>query len=217
MKLGAVETELQFLYRGGAPPMVPTELANLALAGSRRYEIVDTYFDTSGLALRRAGCTLRIRQVEDVEKPMLTWKGSSDRKQDVKRRPETEVPLDRLPVSPDALVAALRRLDLWKVIRKSGGLDSDTELLEIGRLRNDRSAHTYARGLHRLELTWDRLEYPTGPEQVRLEIEVKSDLAGKYLKTAKAELKALFDGGLRKPGRGKASELCHRLYPELVT
>ena len=48
----SVEIELQYLYTGDEPLMVPAELANFALAGSAIFDIRDTFFDTGDLELR---------------------------------------------------------------------------------------------------------------------------------------------------------------------
>jgi hypothetical protein len=72
------------------------------------------------------------------------------------------------------------------------------------------------RGLHRLELTWDQLEFPVGPPETRVEVEVKSKLAERYLAQAEEDLRSLFEDDLEAPPRGKVRELCTRLYPELV-
>ena len=66
----AVEIELQYLYLGSAPPLVPTELAGFTLAESQSFAILDTYFDTDALELRRAGCSLRVRQAHNLPAPV---------------------------------------------------------------------------------------------------------------------------------------------------
>ena len=43
-----MEVELQYVYGGDAPPMVPTRLADLELAGSAHFSLLDTYYDTDG-------------------------------------------------------------------------------------------------------------------------------------------------------------------------
>lgn len=89
------------------------------------------------------------------------------------------------------------------------------ELHAIGQITNERSRHAYVQGLHRLELTWDQLEYPVGPPETRVEVEVKSKFAKRSL--AEKELNELFKADLEAPARGKVRELCTRLYPELVS
>jgi inorganic triphosphatase YgiF len=212
----AGEIELQYVFDGDDPPVVPVELADLILARSENRDLLDTYYDTADLELRNAGCTLRVRQTEDETPPVLTWKGSSRRSGRAKERKEVELPLRRPVKDGEELVEVLRHYKLWREVRKAADLSDDAELREIGRLRNRRSAHTYASGLHRLELTWDRLEYPTGPAESRLEVEVKSDATRRYLARVADELEKVYGSALVKPRRGKVKELCIRLYPELA-
>jgi hypothetical protein len=51
-----VEVELQYVYRGNFPPVVPIVLAGLELRRSTPLALVDTYFDTETLDLRRSRC-----------------------------------------------------------------------------------------------------------------------------------------------------------------
>ena len=74
----------------------------------------------------------------------------------------------------------------------------------------------YANGLHRLELTWDRLAYPIGPPETRLEVEARNEAAARFLDRVDEELRGLFGKSLRPASQGKSRELCERLYPELL-
>lgn len=214
---GDVELELQYLYEGEQEPVVPTRLGDMVLAGSRYLHVVDTYWDTAGLDLRRKGCKLRVRQLDGAAQPVLTWKGASRRGKDgAKRRQEVEVPLPAaVPADGEELARLLRRYRLWALVRKTAGA-GDLELREIGQLRTERSAHTYVNGLHRLELAWDRVQFPTGPDQVRLEVEMKSGTAASRLTRARDRLGELFGDDLVDRPRGRMRELCARLYPDLV-
>jgi inorganic triphosphatase YgiF len=211
-----MEVELQYLYRGDAPPIVPTRLADLALAGSDHFRLTDTYFDTEELDLRQAGCSLRVRVSDDGRRTRLTWKGRSRRHKSGKRRTEVEVPIEGVPDEPDMLAPLLERHGIDRLIGDSCRLEKPFDLHAIGQIRNERSRHTYVRGLHRLELTWDQLEFPVGPPETRVEVEVKSKLAERYLAQAEEDLRSLFEDDLEAPPRGKVRELCTRLYPELV-
>jgi inorganic triphosphatase YgiF len=213
-----MEVELQYIYAATTPPTVPIELAHLTLAGSETVGIVDTYFDTEELTLRRAGCSLRTRIADNYPSPRLTWKGPSkrSRRHNGKKRAETEFPLDSIPETGTELLLVLQRHRLWEQICDSAEIDAEPALHPIGQLRNHRSTHTYVHGLHRLELSWDRLEFPVGPDQIRLELELKSDHTELYLEQADAELRRLFGDDLVPAERGKVRELCDRLYPELA-
>ena len=62
---------------------------------------------------------------------------------------------------------------------------------------------------------WDRLRFPLGPPQIRLELETKNDHAGRFISDFDRELREIFNGHLSDAEYGKAKELCVRLYPEL--
>src|SRR3954451_5702915 len=205
-----MEVELQYLYTGSAPPQVPALLATLPLGSSSRFLLVDRYFDTEDLALRRSGHSLRVRVADNDPAPRLTWKGPATRDglRSEKRRHEIEFPVELLPGSGDELVGLLLEHGLWERICKASELDGGAALHQIGELRNRRSSHQYEHGLHLLELSWDHVEYPLGPEEVRLEVELKSAFAERYLEQADAELRALFGSDLTTPERGKVRELC---------
>ena len=215
------EVELQYVYRGDGPLVIPVELASLTLATSERFDVVDSYFDTKQLDLRRAGCSLRVRQSGNEPLPILSVKGPSKpdakRGHNGKKRREIEAPVESIPQEPDELAEVLRQVELLDVVRAAAGLADDAVLCHIGLIRNDRSTHRYVNGMHELELTWDRLEYPVGPGQTRVELEVKWEHAERALARADAELRELFGDDLVQAERGKVRELCERLYPELVS
>ena len=94
-------------------------------------------------------------------------------------------------------------------------LGANPALALIGELENRRSTHDYVQGLHRVELCWDRLRFPLGPTQIRLELETKNDYAGRFISDFDRELREIFNGDLSDAEYGKAKELCVRLYPEL--
>ncbi len=213
-----VEIELQYLYRSSDPLLVPAELAGFALAGSSSFEIVDAYFDTAELALRRAGSSLRIRRQTSLPAPVLTWKGPSTRRPDgAKERDEVEIPLDHVPVDGSGVASQLERFRLWEQVTAATAITPATPLEGIGELRNRRSAHLFVQGLHQLELTWDRLTYPAGDPEVRLEVEVKRQGAARFLAAVDAELRALYGKKLAPTPYGKSHELARRLYPEAFT
>jgi inorganic triphosphatase YgiF len=211
----AVEIELQYLYRSTDPLLVPAELAGFALGGSMSFEIVDAYFDTADLALRRAGSSLRIRRQTNLPAPVLTWKGPATRRPDgAKEREEVEIPLDHVPADGRDVAAQLERFRLWDGVSAMTSVTPDVALEGIGELRNRRSAHLYVQGLHQLELTWDRLTYPVGKPEVRLEVEVKRRGAAGHLAAVDAELRSLYGKRLAPTPYGKSHELARRLYPE---
>jgi inorganic triphosphatase YgiF len=211
-----VEIELQYLYRSTEPIVVPTELAGFALAESLTFEIIDRFFDTADLELRRAGCSLRVRRQSNLPHPLLTWKGPSERREDgARQREEVEVPVDHVPADGAEIVDLLRRYSLWDVVRDTAGIGDDAEIEPIGELKNRRSSHLYVQGMHRLELTWDRLTFPVGEPQVRLEVETKRRGSARFIADVDADLRRLFGKRLSRAEHGKAKELCVRLYPEV--
>ena len=212
-----MEIELQYVVADGIQPTVPVELAGLTLARCESVAVTDTYFDTEDLELRKAGCSLRVRVTDRDPTPQLTWKGRAHRRRGNGRvRSEIELPLESFPDTPDELARLLARHGIDDLVTEAVGAALIGELRPIGRLSNQRSRHTYVQGLHRLEVTWDRLEFPVGPEEVRVEVEVKSRHAARHLDLADAELRELFGDALRPARRGKVRELCERLYPELM-
>ena len=70
-------------------------------------------------------------------------------------------------------------------------------------------------GLHRLELAWDRITYPVGEPEARLEVEAKRQRAARFLADVHAELLKLYGKKLVPAPHGKAKEMCRRLYPEM--
>jgi hypothetical protein len=215
-KAHPVEVELQYVYQGKTAPLVPTRLADLELGRSTHFSLLDTYYDTADLDLRRNGCSLRIRQSDGAVLPRLTLKGPSRQRGGAKARYEAEMEIAKLPGEIEDIRNLLRALDLLGQLEGLTPAARGQELHAIGALRNRRSEHRYEHGLHRLDLTWDELEFPTGPPQTRLEVEAHSDVAERLLEQAAGELTALFGDDLQLPERGKTRELCERLYPELL-
>jgi inorganic triphosphatase YgiF len=212
-----VEIELQYLYQSNEPMMVPAELAGFALAESLSFEIVDSFWDTQELRLRLAGCSLRVRRQSNLPHPILTWKGPSERREDgARQREEVEVPIDHVPADGADLVAALRRYSLWELVAPPASLPDDVELDNIGELRNRRSSHLFVQGLHRLELAWDRISYPAGEPERRLEVEAKRQRAARFMADVDRELRTIYGKHLAPAPHGKAKELCLRLYPDIL-
>jgi uncharacterized protein YjbK len=208
-----MEIELQYLYTGDEPLVVPAELASFALATSEIFDIRDTFFDTPSLGLRAAGCSLRIRRQSNKPTPFFTWKGPSVRREDhAREREEIEFPVDHIPVDGAEMSEMLHAAKLHKKVK--GALGALPDLAVIGELENRRSSHEYVQGLHRVELCWDRLRFPLGPTQIRLELETQSSAAGRFIGAFDRDLRALFGKRLVEAEHGKAKELCVRLYPE---
>src|SRR4051794_34704574 len=142
-----VEVELQFEFRGKGRLVVPISLCDLELRRSRAMSILDTYYDTTSLDLRRCGCSLRVRQAENVVRPLLTLKGPSRRRGGAKRRYEAEVQIDQLPADISDMSSLLRDSGLLGELERLAG-SATPELVPIGEIRNRRSQHRYEHGLH---------------------------------------------------------------------
>ncbi|MBM3680715.1 MAG: CYTH domain-containing protein [Actinobacteria bacterium] len=209
-----MEIELQYLYTGDEPLVVPAELGSFTLATSELFDIRDTFFDTPALDLRTAGCSLRIRRQSNAPTPFFTWKGPSVRRSDhAREREEIEFPVDHIPTDGAEMAEMLHAAKLHKKVK--GALGDLPELAVIGELENRRSSHDYIQGLHRVELCWDRLRFPLGPPQIRLELETQSSASGRFIAAFDQELRSMFGKRLVEAEHGKAKELCVRLYPEL--
>lgn len=212
----SMEIELQYLYTGSEPLVIPVELAGFALANSASFDIRDSFFDTGSLALRRSGCSLRIRRQSNLPSPVLTWKGPSTRRADrAREREEIEAPVDHIARDGMEAVEMLRTAGLYD--RIAAILEGDVRLAMIGELENRRSTHDYVQGLHRVEMCWDRLRFPLGPTQIRLELETQSEASGRFIRAFDEEIRALYGKDVSDAEYGKAKELCVRLYPELFS
>jgi putative Mg2+ transporter-C (MgtC) family protein len=206
----AEEVELQYVYRGDDRAVVPVKLAGALLSRSRSVEIVDVYFDTDELLLRRARCSLRVRQ-ETARPPQLIWKGPSEQAGGAKRRDEREAPVDRVPRSGHDVRMLLHQVELWDTASRSVPALEGRELRPLGELHNQRSVHDDIGGSRLLELVSDRLTYPTGEPETRVEAEAESHSAATMLEQVDAELRAHFGQDLVRAERGKAKELCVRV------
>jgi inorganic triphosphatase YgiF len=212
-----MEIELQYLYSTAPRLVIPTELADFDLEESRRATILDSFWDTEQLALRRAGSTLRIREQSGSSSAVLCWKGVATRRDDgAKQRQEVEIPLESIPDDDAQMQRILQEHRLVELIRADSGIEQLPRLRDIGSLRNRRSMHTYRQGLHVVELTWDRVTYPIGDGETRLEVETKSPQAARFLTGFDADLRALYAPHLSRAPHGKSRELCRRLYPDLL-
>src|SRR4051812_50087727 len=83
--------------------MVPTRLADLELRRSAHFSLLDTYYDTEALDLRRDGGSLRIRQSGGEGLPRLTLKGPSRKRSGAKARDEAGMEIERLPGEVDGI------------------------------------------------------------------------------------------------------------------
>jgi hypothetical protein len=85
------------------------------------------------------------------------------------------------------LARLLDRHGIDRLIGNSCRLEMPLDLHAIGQIGNERSRHTCVQGLHRAGADVDQLEYPVGLPETRVEVEVKSKLAERYLAQAEEE------------------------------
>jgi inorganic triphosphatase YgiF len=149
-----VEIERQWI----APDDVelPDRIGPFEAGEIEQRSIVDTYLDSADAALREGGGRLRIR-VQNGRR-LATFKRSLEGAADgVRRREEVEGPADGDPELSDAFRAA-RSL-------------SSEPLEPVGTLHTDRTAREYRHGSLVVEAVIDRLRYPDGSEETRVEAE----------------------------------------------
>lgn len=149
-----IEIERQWL----APDAVelPDHIGSFEAGAHEERTIVDTYLDTADRALREGGGRLRIRVQNG--RTLATFKQSLEGAADgVRRREEVEGPAEGDPEESDAFRAA-RAL--------TGGA-----LLEVGTLHTARTAREYRDGALVVEAVIDRLRYPDGSTETRVEAE----------------------------------------------
>lgn len=150
----AIEIERQWI----APDDVtlPDTIGPFLGGASEQRTIIDTYLDTAEGELHRGGGRLRLRNQNG--RHLATFKRSLAEAEDgVRRREEVEGPVDADPELSDAFVAA-REL-------------STEPLSPVGTLRTDRTARLYRAGGLEVEAVIDRLNYPDGSTETRVEAE----------------------------------------------
>jgi inorganic triphosphatase YgiF len=153
--------------------------------------IVDTYLDTADRALRAGGGRLRIR-VQNGRR-LATFKQSLEGAADgVRRREEVEGPADGDPEHSDAFRAA-RAL-------------STEALAPVGTLHTDRTAREYSHGELVVEATIDRLRYPDGSRETRVEAEGDEESVAAFAAELERALPAI-----QPASTTKGAELSRRL------
>jgi inorganic triphosphatase YgiF len=149
-----VEIERQWI----APDDVelPDRIGPFEATDVEQRSITDTYLDTPESALREGGARLRIR-VQDGRR-LATFKRSLEGPaDDTRRREEIEGAADGDP-------------ELSEAFRAARALSADP-LVPVGTLHTARSARDYRDGSHVVEATIDRLRYPDGSRETRVEAE----------------------------------------------
>jgi inorganic triphosphatase YgiF len=140
--------------------------------------------------MRRAGAALRLRSQDDVL--LATYKDAGTLDADgTRRRVEIEEPL-------------VGEREAHPAFRAARGHTTDP-LLPLGALENERAVYAYASAEASCEVAVDRLRYPDGSRETRLEVEGPD--AG--VAALSAALEAALDG-LEPARTSKAEELVRR-------
>jgi inorganic triphosphatase YgiF len=149
------EIERQYVLHGDEPSLPPT-VGGFSLHDREERRIRDTYLDTDGRDLRGAGAVLRVR--DQNGRLLATYKGTGSLDDaGTRTREEIEGPLGDDRDGHEAFVAARRH--------------TQEAFAVVGELHNDRSAFHYRDGGDAVELVLDRLTYPDGSTERRLEVE----------------------------------------------
>jgi inorganic triphosphatase YgiF len=185
----AVEVERQWI----APDDValPAQVGPFAGGDDEEREIVDTYLDTADRAIREGGGRLRLR-VQNGRR-LATFKRSLEGPADgIRRREELE---DEVGDDPEASAP-------FRAARAIAG----GPLEEVGTLRTARTAREFRHGDLVVEATIDRLRYPDGSTETRVEAEGDEDAVAAFARELERVLPAL-----RPAATTKGGELARRL------
>ena len=148
-----VEVERQ--WRAHASLRLPAAIGNWRLVDALEERLVDHYYDTTDLELHAQRVRLRVRRSDSLRYSTLKRRLSSS--EGLRRRIEIESRCDDDHEASAAFVAA-RLLTL-------------RPLAEIGRIVTARATHLYAHDDRCVEVVRDRVSYPVGEDEWRLEAE----------------------------------------------
>lgn len=147
--------EVERQWRAHPSLQLPAAIGAWRAIGDRSERLVDHYYDTADLELDRQRARLRLRSSETAE--VATLKRHVTSSAGLRRRVEIEGPCDGDPELSLAFVAA-RLLTLQP-------------LIELGRIVTERTTRVYADGERSVEVVRDRVSYPVGDDEWRLEAE----------------------------------------------
>jgi inorganic triphosphatase YgiF len=187
----SIEIERQWLASDDV--VLPDAVGPFAGEAVEQREIVDTYLDTADRAIRAGGGRLRLRTQNG--RRLATFKQSLAGPADgVRRREEIESDVGDEPEECTAFAAARAH--------------STQPLVEVGTLRTVRSARRYRHGELAVEAVVDRLRYPDGSSETRVEAEGDEPSVVAF----SAELERALPG-LAPAATTKGAELGRRLGP----
>jgi inorganic triphosphatase YgiF len=182
-----VEIERQWRARAGLH--LPSAIGPWRVVAERRQQLVDHYYDTAERQLAEQRARLRVRHDDDAAVATLKRRVPSGGR--LRRRIEIEGPCDGDPETSVAFVAA-RLLTLQPLDR-------------IGRIATARTVRVYVCGERAVELARDRVSYPVGADEWRLEAEGAADDVDEI-----GRLLEQLELGLGRVRRGKVQTLLRR-------
>jgi inorganic triphosphatase YgiF len=185
--LAGLEVERQ--WRAHPRLRLPSRIGAWHAIDDRHDRLVDHYYDTSDMQLDIQRARLRLRSAGACELATLKRRVSSC--DGLRRSIEIEGPFDGDPEASVAFVAA-RLLTL-------------KPLLEIGRIVTARSTRIYGKAEQTVEIATDRVSYPVGDDEWRLEVEGETRDVDEM-----AQLLERMPLGLAPVRRGKVQTLLRR-------
>ena len=147
--------EIERQWRARHDLVLPEAIGAWQAVDDGEHRLVDHYYDTADLTLAGQRARLRVRRTGYAEVATLKRRVPSGGR--LRRRIEIEGPFDADPETSVAFVAA-RLLTLHP-------------LGPIGRIVTARTTRVYARDERTVEIAHDRVSYPVGGDEWRLEAE----------------------------------------------
>jgi inorganic triphosphatase YgiF len=147
--------EIERQWRAHAALRLPFAIGAWQSVEEREQRLVDHYYDTADLQLAGRRARLRVRRSDDAEVATLKQRVSSGGRE--RRRIEIEGPYEGDPETSVAFIAA-RLLTLHPLER-------------LGRIVTARTTRVYGLGDRRVEVARDRVSYPVGADEWRVEAE----------------------------------------------
>ena len=181
--------EIERQWRAHPDLRLPAEIGEWRCVRDLDERLFDYYYDTSDLELHRRRARLRVRTSDALIYATLKRRISSTA--GLRRRVEIEGPCTPDPETSVAFIAA-RLLTL-------------KPLVEIGRIITARATRIYTCQGRGVEVVWDRVTYPIGRDEWRLEVEGEADDV-----TEVAVLLEQLRLGLAPVRRGKVQTLLRR-------
>jgi inorganic triphosphatase YgiF len=181
--------EIERQWRASAGLRLPAAIGPWHVVSERHQRLVDHYYDTADLQLAEQRARLRVRHVDAVAFATLKRRVPSGGR--LRRRIEIEGPCQGDPEASVAFVAA-RLLTLHP-------------LGQIGRIATARTARLYVCGERAVEVASDRVSYPVGDDEWRVEAEGAADDVNEI-----GRLLEQLSLGLGRVRRGKVQTLLRR-------